>query len=589
MFCKSLFVSVRLFTSNSKYLLNSFAVSRVTTARYPAVLVSNHSCARTICLSSKMGGNTTSKDEIVEAYACKVGEMKDGEMREVSVGDGKALLVRHQGEYSAIGHKCTHYGAPLVKGALRDGRVRCPWHGACFNAKTGDIEDFPGLDCVPKHDIVIQDGDKVVIRACKSALETHKRYKPMVQTQNEDGPHVVIVGGGPASVTCAETLRQKSFMGKITILSADPYLPYDRTKLSKAMDIKPEAIFLRPQEFYDAVNIKIINNKRVNGVNAETQVVTCEDGDTFKYDKLMVATGGRPRTLPIPGWDLKNVYVLRTPNDANAIAEVAKGRKVVICGASFIGMEVAASLVSKAESISVCEFFSVPFERVLGKEVGLFLQKMHEAKGVKFYMNASMVELKGENGAVVKAILKDGSELEADLVIAGVGMIPATEFLKDTGIQISSHGFVGVDRHMRALKSSGDGEIFENIYAAGDIAMFPQMLRDWQPSNIQHWQMAHYHGRVAGTNMVVPNDDLQSVESVPFFWTQQYGKSLRYTGYGVGYDDIVIKGEVSDGKFCAYYTCKDQIVAIATMNSDPVAADFAQRMLSGKALTKSSI
>uniref|UniRef100_H2Z8R6 Rieske domain-containing protein n=1 Tax=Ciona savignyi TaxID=51511 RepID=H2Z8R6_CIOSA len=376
------------------------------------------------------------------------------EMREISVGDGKALLVRHQGEYSAIGHKCTHYGAPLVKGALRDGRVRCPWHGACFNVKTGDIEDFPGLDCVPKHDIVIQDGDKVVIKACKSALATHKRYKPM------DGLHVVIIGGGPASVTCAETLRQKSFMGKITILSADRCLPYDRTKLSKAMDVKPDAIFLRPQEFYDAVNIKIINNMRATDVNTESQVVTCEAGESFKFDKLMIATGnfkraliyklslsfntiqqifqnhlycvhliqtnplypgGRPRTLPIPGWDLKNVFVLRTPDDANAIAKMAKDKKVVICGASFIGMEVAASLVSKAASVSVCEFFSVPFERVLGREVGLFLQKLHESKGVKFFMNASMVELKGEEGAVSKAVLKDGSELEADLVIAGVG------------------------------------------------------------------------------------------------------------------------------------------------------------------------
>uniref|UniRef100_H2Z8R5 Rieske domain-containing protein n=1 Tax=Ciona savignyi TaxID=51511 RepID=H2Z8R5_CIOSA len=538
---------------------------------------------------SKMGQSST-KDEIIEAYACKVDDMKDGEMREISVGDGKALLVRHQGEYSAIGHKCTHYGAPLVKGALRDGRVRCPWHGACFNVKTGDIEDFPGLDCVPKHDIVIQDGDKVVIKACKSALATHKRYKPMVQ-QKEDGLHVVIIGGGPASVTCAETLRQKSFMGKITILSADRCLPYDRTKLSKAMDVKPDAIFLRPQEFYDAVNIKIINNMRATDVNTESQVVTCEAGESFKFDKLMIATGncGRPRTLPIPGWDLKNVFVLRTPDDANAIAKMAKDKKVVICGASFIGMEVAASLVSKAASVSVCEFFSVPFERVLGREVGLFLQKLHESKGVKFFMNASMVELKGEEGAVSKAVLKDGSELEADLVIAGVGMIPATEFLKDNGMSISSHGFLNVDKHMRVLKSSDAGEVFENIFAAGDIAMFPQKLRDWQPSNIQHWQMAHYHGRVAATNMVVASDQLQNVESVPFFWTQQYGKSLRYTGYGVGYDDIIVKGEISEGKFCAYYTCQDTVVAVATMNSDPVAADYAQRILSGNCVTKSSI
>jgi len=176
-----------------------------------------------------MGGSTSKEEtEFVEAYACQVDDMKDGEMREVVIGEGKALLVRDRGEYSAIGPKCTHYGAPLVKGSLKNGHVRCPWHGACFNIKNGDIEDYPGLDCVPKHEVLIQDGDKVVIKATKSALASHKRYKPMVQTENKDGPHVLIIGGGPASVTCAEVLRQRSFTGRITIVTQETHLPYDR-------------------------------------------------------------------------------------------------------------------------------------------------------------------------------------------------------------------------------------------------------------------------------------------------------------------------------------------------------------------------
>ena len=174
-----------------------------------------------------MGGHS-SKEEMVEAYACRVDDMQDGEMKEISVGNYKALLVRDQGEYSAIGPKCTHYGAPLAKGSLKNGTVRCPWHGACFNVKTGDIEDYPGLDCVHRHEVVIQDGDKVLIRASKSALKSHKRYKPMVQIQHESGPHILIIGGGPTSVMCAETLRQKSFTGTITMATMDSYLPYDR-------------------------------------------------------------------------------------------------------------------------------------------------------------------------------------------------------------------------------------------------------------------------------------------------------------------------------------------------------------------------
>ena len=176
---------------------------------------------------SRDGGSKKMGNDTVEAFACNANDMKDGEMREVELGESKALLVKNEGKYSAIGHKCTHYGAPLVKGSLKNGVVRCPWHGACFNVKTGDIEDYPGLDCVPKHEIFENNG-KIMIRAKVSDLSDFKRLKPMVYTLKKDGPHCLIIGGGPTSVTCAETLRQKGFSGRITIASADSYIPYDR-------------------------------------------------------------------------------------------------------------------------------------------------------------------------------------------------------------------------------------------------------------------------------------------------------------------------------------------------------------------------
>ena len=169
-----------------------------------------------------------SKNETVEAFACNFDDMKDGEMREINIGRSKVLLVREQGKYSAVGHKCTHYGAQLVKGSLKNGIVRCPYHGACFNVTTGDIEDYPGLDCIPKHE-VFHDNDKVMIRAKVSDLTHNKKViKPMVQFNEEDKTHYLIIGGGPTSVTCAETLRQKGFRGKITIATSDNHLPYDR-------------------------------------------------------------------------------------------------------------------------------------------------------------------------------------------------------------------------------------------------------------------------------------------------------------------------------------------------------------------------
>ena len=179
-----------------------------------------------------MGNSESTPDNCIDKYACDVNDMKDGEMREVVMdeeGKKKVLLVRSDGEYYAMGPKCTHFGAPLVKGSLRNGHVRCPWHGACFNIKTGDIEDYPGLDCVPSYTVSIQGGNKVYIRADKEVLQSHKRVKPMTCPANVDGqPHYLVIGGGPASVTCVETLRQKSFMGKITIATMESHVPYDR-------------------------------------------------------------------------------------------------------------------------------------------------------------------------------------------------------------------------------------------------------------------------------------------------------------------------------------------------------------------------
>ena len=172
--------------------------------------------------------NRTMCSNTVEAFGCNVNDMKDGEMREVDIGESKALLVKDNGQYSAIGYKCTHYGAQLKNGSLKNGIVRCPWHGACFNVKTGDIEDYPGLDCVPTHE-VFQANDKVMIRAKVSDLSGFKRSKTLNYTYNKSGPQCLIIGGGPTSVTCAETLRQQGFSGKITIVSSDNFLPYDRS------------------------------------------------------------------------------------------------------------------------------------------------------------------------------------------------------------------------------------------------------------------------------------------------------------------------------------------------------------------------
>ncbi|XP_041457152.1 apoptosis-inducing factor 3-like isoform X2 [Lytechinus variegatus] len=513
----------------------------------------------------------------VESVVCKVDDMKDGEMREVDVGKGKALLVKELGEFSAIGHKCTHYGAPLVKGALCNGRVRCPWHGACFSTKTGDIEDFPGLDSVPKYEVRI-DGDKVIVSGNSKELASHKRVKKMCTRSPDDDKTVLIIGGGAASITCAETLRQEGFKGQVIIATKEKHLPYDRPKLSKAMNSKPESLSLRNADFFTIYDITMMTEKEATSVDTVLNSVTFLDGENISFDYLLIATGGKPRTLNVTGNDLDGVCLLRSPEDGNTIAEIGQGKNVVIVGTSFIGMEVAAYLSDKAASITVIGRGSAPYKASLGEKVGKALQKLAESKGVRFVMENGVSEFKGEGGRLKKVILKDGQTIAADVCVLGVGVTPATDFLSDSELKMTDRGAVCVDKYMKTNKT--------NIYAAGDIASFPLAMAENREVNIGHWQIAHAHGRVAALNML---DQKVEMETVPFFWTQIFGKSVRYAGFNEGFDDVVVTGDLDELRFVAYYIKDDIVVAMASMNSDPIVSQFAEVLASGRELNKSEI
>ncbi|XP_072163491.1 apoptosis-inducing factor 3-like [Diadema setosum] len=513
----------------------------------------------------------------LEAIVCKVDDMKDGEMREVDIGTGKALLVKELGEFSAIGHKCSHYGAPLVKGALCNGRVRCPWHGACFNTKTGDIEDFPGLDSVPKFEVRIS-GDDVIVQANPEDFLSHKRVKKMVTCSPDDEKRVLIIGGGAASVTCAETLRQEGFKGQLIVATKEKHLPYDRPKLSKALSSTADSISLRNADFFSIYDIDIKTEQEATSIDTVLNSVSFSNGDSISFDNLVVATGGRPRSLGIPGSDLTGVCLLRSPEDGNRIAELAQGKNAVVVGTSFIGMEVAAYLAGKAANVTVIGRGSTPYQATLGEKIGAALQKLSESKGVRFIMKSGVSEFKGEDGVLKEVILTDGQSVIADVCILGVGVTPATDFLRDSGISMTSGGAVVVDKYLKTNKP--------NIYAAGDIASFPLAMADSKEVSIGHWQIAHAHGRVAALNILGQKVEM---DSIPFFWTQIFGKSVRYAGYNEGYDDIVIIGDPDELKFVAYYLKDEVVTAVASMNSDPVVSQFAELLASGQELTKSEI
>jgi len=503
--------------------------------------------------------------QYIEAAVAKVGELKDGEMREVTLAEGKkALLVNDHGKLLACGHKCTHYGASLKNGSYSNGRVRCPLHGACFNVGTGDIEDFPGMDSIHTFEVRIEDQD-VIVRAPARALESDgwKRTPKMVSASPSDDRIFVIVGGGAAGATCAETLRQEGFQGKILMICKENYLPYDRPKLSKTMTVDPLQIALRTADFYKTHNIDVVLGKAVAEFNADTHSLTLEDGTSLNFHAAFVAPGGTPRTLPVPGMDLKNIYCLRDPQDANFINSNVEGKNVVIVGSSFIGMEVASSIVKKAKSVIVIGMENVPFERVLGERIGLSLQRLHEKNGVVFRLKKIVKEFRGVDGQVRSVLLDSGELLDADICILGAGIVPSTKFVK--GVKFERDGSIVCDQYLKAA---------EGVWAGGDICRFPFFLNN-ELIRIEHWGMAQYHGKLAAKNMVGKQVPAQSI---PFFWTVLYGKSIRYCGHALSYDEILFDGNVEELSFLGLYCKHGEVVAAVSLGRDPIVSAIAELM-----------
>ncbi|XP_041078581.1 apoptosis-inducing factor 3-like isoform X2 [Polyodon spathula] len=536
-----------------------------------------HPCDESLALSAYQNPR-----DLVEAAVCHVRDLENGQMREVDVGGGKALLIKEHGEYSAISHKCPHYGAPLVKGVLSGGRVRCPWHGACFSIATGDIEDFPGLDSLEKFQVRVEK-DKVIIRANKQALQTQKRTRMMTKCTGLSNcstgvTSVLIIGAGPAGLVCAETLRQEGFGDRIVMCTVDKYQPYDRPKLSKSLESTAEQITLRSKEFFQKYDIELLKEKEVVTVDIKTKTAIFRDGLKMIYKNLLIATGSSPKLLNCKGRDVENVFYLRTPEDANCIAKLANNKNVVVVGASYVGMEVAAYLAEKAHSVSVVSQEDIPFRKALGEKVGRAIMKMFDNNRIKFYMLNEVSELRGQQGKLKEVVLNSGKVLRADVCIIGAGVSPATSFLKHSGISMDSKGFVPVSKTMQSN--------VPGVFAAGDVVTFPLALRSNKRVNVPHWQMAHMQGRIAALNML---GQATEINTVPYFWTAMFGKSIRYAGHGEGFDSVIIQGDLDELKFVAFYTKSEEVIAVASMNYDPIVSKVAEVFGSGRTIRKRDV
>lgn len=483
--------------------------------------------------------------------------IEDGTMQEVRVGDGpkdKVLVVRYKGNLHAIGAYCSHFGAPLVNGVMFDDKVLCPWHAAGFSVMTGAIELNPGIDGVPKYEIINNDG-KQYVRVPKKLEQ--KQVAPMAKRDPSNKTRMLIIGGGAAGLNCAETLRQSNFTGEIMVLSNEKRLPYDRTLLSKGLGAaKVDNLLMRSAEFLDNYNIDYQLGYSVKSINRERKTVTLDTGAEIAYDKLLLATGGRARVPNTPGIELNNVHVLRSGEDQTAIKEAAaKAKNIVVVGGGFISSECTANLTKmyngKKTIRMICDF-QVPLEPQFGRDVGGMLLNEHEKNGALVYAGRNVFKLKykgDKNGNVTTVVMDNGYELPADLVIVGAGAIPNTELAKEAGLEMDVNGGVKLNPFLQ----SSDNDIF----AAGDIASFPLWHTGTQ-ARIEHWITAQDQGSHAAFNML---GKMVPYGNIPFFWTNHYQKGMQYVGYAREYDEVHIDGEPRSNKFLAYYIKDNKILA----------------------------
>jgi apoptosis-inducing factor 3 len=463
-----------------------------------------------------------------------------------TVGGEEVVLIRRGEELFAVGAYCTHYHGALAQGLIVGDTVRCPLHHACFSLRTGEALRAPAFDPIACWRVERVGANVFVREKCDSAAAAPRA--PLRTPQS-----VVIVGGGAAGFSAAEFLRRNGFKGALTMLSADDSPPCDRPNLSKDFlqgTAPAEWIPLRPPEFYADHNITLKLKSRVSAADTARRFVRLDDGAQIEFDALLLATGAEPVRLNIPGAAESQLCYLRTFADSQVIlAKAAGARRVVIVGASFIGLEVAASLRSRNLEVHVVGPEKVPMARVLGEPAGRYIRSLHEAHGVRFHMGNSVSRMNGNEVA-----LSDGTAIDADFVVVGAGVRPAVSLAEQSGLAVDRG--VTVNEY---LETSAPG-----VFAAGDIARWPDPHSE-ERIRVEHWVVAERQGQTAARNIL---GFAEKFDAVPFFWSQHYDLTINYVGHAEQWDVAELEGSLESRDFCISYKRDDRVLAVATAGRD---------------------
>jgi apoptosis-inducing factor 3 len=480
------------------------------------------------------------------AQGIALDEIPDGGMLAGHVGEEAVVLARRGNEVLAIGATCSHYGGPLADGLMVDDTVRCPWHHARFSLRSGEAIGAPAFNPLPCWRVEQRDG-RVIVRG-----KIEPAARP-ARSAGEKSERVVIVGGGAAGFAAAEMLRREGFAGSITLLSSDESAPYDRPNCSKdylAGNAPEDWMPLKPPQFYAQHAITLELGAEVTAIDTKARQVTLAAGRNIAFDKLLLATGAEPVRLDIPGAGEPHVHVLRSLADARAIIAAAKAaRSAVVIGASFIGLEVAASLRARELEVHVVAPEQRPMERVLGREFGDFVRGLHEEHGVVFHLEETATAIKGRT-----VTLKGGTTLSADLVVVGVGVRPRTKLAEQAGLAVDRGVLVN-----EYLETSAPG-----IYAAGDIARWPD-THTGEKLRIEHWVVAERQGQAVARNMM---GQRTRFAEVPFFWSQHYDLPINYVGHAEKWDKLEIDGDIAARDCLVRYRRDGKVLAAASIYRD---------------------
>jgi NADPH-dependent 2,4-dienoyl-CoA reductase/sulfur reductase-like enzyme/nitrite reductase/ring-hydroxylating ferredoxin subunit len=474
-----------------------------------------------------------------------------------TVGGEEVVLIRRGDELFAIGAYCTHYHGPLAQGLIAGDTVRCPLHHACFSLRTGEALRAPAFDPIPCWRVE-RIGANVFVREKLDVAAPPPRAPLRAPGSTPGAPSpaprsVVIVGGGAAGFSAAESLRRNGFEGALTMISADDSPPCDRPNLSKdfLLGTAPaDWIPLRPPEFYADHDITLMLKSRVSAVDTARRLVRIDGGRQIEFNALLLATGAEPVRLNIPGAVDSQLCYLRTFADSQVIlAKAASARRVIVVGASFIGLEVAASLRMRNIEVHVVGPEQVPMTRVLGEPAGRFIQALHESHGVRFHMGSSVSRVNGR-----EVVLSDGTTIDADFVVVGAGVRPAVSLAEQSGLAVDRG--VTVNEYLETT--------VPGIYAAGDIARWPDP-HSGERIRVEHWVVAERQGQTAARNILGFGEKF---DAVPFFWSQHYDLTINYVGHAEQWDGAELDGSFESRNFSISYKRGDRLLAMATSARD---------------------